>query len=172
MRGVALILAWVVFFAAFPGDGVFGESYTAPVMAVIEGDIMVLTKGEEGVIVRLDGIDCPERGQPFFMEAWQFVQDRVAGKSVWIEVRQVDHSGKRVARVVIDGTDLSEELLKAGLAWYDSRFARDRRLESIQEEAKKKECGLWALEKPCGPMGLQAGAGRHCSSGGDGRGTL
>ena len=54
----------------------------ARVQRVIDGDTIVLTNGER---VRLIGIDAPEIGQPGANAATQFVQERTANRTIWLE---------------------------------------------------------------------------------------
>jgi endonuclease YncB( thermonuclease family) len=108
---------------------------TAKVLHVYDGDTIWVGTVISGKVVRfsirLYGIDCPEmRGGTYNTKAAaqvskQYVTNRVNGKIVRIDVmngRFVD--GKKIkdpfnrliAKVFIDDSSLSDELLKAGLA--------------------------------------------------------
>ena len=55
-------------------------------MRVIDGDtVVLLVSGNVEERIRLSGIDCPERGQPFGTKAKEMLIDRVAGESVSVE---------------------------------------------------------------------------------------
>jgi len=54
----------------------------ASVQRVIDGDTIELT---DGTRVRLIGIDAPEQGQPGADAAAQFVQERTANRTIWLE---------------------------------------------------------------------------------------
>ena len=51
-----------------------------------------------------------------------------------------------------DGSDLSHELVRAGMAWWYQEYAPgDRTLESLEGEARQARRGLWADEAPVRP---------------------
>ena len=61
-------------------DGVTGP-VTFKVIKIVDGDtIDVLTDDQETIRLRFNGIDTPERGQPFGNNATKFVSDTVGGK--------------------------------------------------------------------------------------------
>jgi len=74
------------------------------------------------VRIRLEGIDCPERGQAFSARAKQFTSGLVFGKTVTVKVKESDRYGRLVARVIAEGKDVSHELVKAGLAWHFKKY--------------------------------------------------
>jgi len=87
------------------------------VFGVSDGDTIKVMRAHKEVKVRLYGIDCPERGQPFSKKAKQFTSDMVFGKLVEIQRMDTDRCGRTVALVAVDKQLLNEELIKAGYAW-------------------------------------------------------
>lgn len=69
------------------------------VIQVIDGDTMVVMKGEESVNVRLYGIDCPEGNQASGREAWIFASRLVNGNQVEVQPIDIDRYGRTVATV-------------------------------------------------------------------------
>jgi len=55
------------------------------VVGVSDGDTIKVMRAHEQVKVRLYGIDCPEKGQPFSSKAKQFTSEMAFGKIVEIE---------------------------------------------------------------------------------------
>ncbi len=92
------------------------DSFSARCIGVSDGDTIVVLRDRSSIKVRLEGIDCPERGQDFGHKAKQFTSRLVFGKTVKIDAIGQDRYGRIVARVVVDGKDVSVELLKLGLA--------------------------------------------------------
>lgn len=103
--------------------------------------------------IRLWGIDCPEKRQPFGTRATQFTGDLAFGKDVKVLVRDVDRYGRTVGEVILpDGRSLNRELVRAGLAWWYRHYApRDRELERLEAEARVARRGLWADAYPVAP---------------------
>jgi endonuclease YncB( thermonuclease family) len=104
----------------------------------------------------LSGIDCPEKGQAFDKKAKQFTSGLVYGKEVTIHVLSKDRHGRIVADVVLpDGTNVSRELVKAGLAWWYRQYSKDGSLGALEEEARHAKRGLWADLNPIPPWEIR-----------------
>lgn len=56
----------VTFFGFTPADS---PSLSGQVIEIIDGNTFVLKSGAESTTVVLEGIDCPENGQPFYQKA-------------------------------------------------------------------------------------------------------
>lgn len=67
-----LLILIAVFAAQFSNIGTDSEEYR--VMRVADGDSFSLMKNRTEVKVRLYGIDCPERKQPFNKKAGKFTR--------------------------------------------------------------------------------------------------
>ncbi len=60
--------------------------------------------------VRLAGVTPPERGTREAEEARRKLEELVMGKKVEFETLKWDRLGRSVARVVVDGLDVNEEM--------------------------------------------------------------
>jgi len=111
-----------------------------------------MRKGQ-AVKVRLHGIDCPEKGQPFGKRAKQFTLDMAFGKEVTVCVQTTDRYGRIVGVVILpDGKNLNWELVDVGLAWWYRKYAPDDgMLERFEAEAREAKRGLWADKNPIPP---------------------
>ena len=94
------------------------QDFIAKCVGVTDGDTITVLVGLEQMKIRLGGIDTPETGQDFANRAKQFTSRLVFGKHVHILPKEKDRYGRLVARVRVDDTDVSLELVKAwsGLA--------------------------------------------------------
>jgi len=139
-----------------------GKAITGKVVDVASGDTIAVLRGNKRVKIRLHGVDAPDKALPMGDKAKQFTKKRVLNKQVRIESVAKDSRGER-ARVyytTFEGIDhyedgsharvdvtrcLNEELVKAGLAWWDRKAApKERRLATAEAAAKKARRGLWA----------------------------
>ena len=113
-------------------------------LAVIDGDTIYVSR--DGITIRIlvEGIDCPEKNQPFAEEAKAFTLNLITGKTVTIVEKEKDSYGRTVARVFVDGRDRSMELLKAGLAAHFKQYNSDWLLAALEEQAKADKVGMWA----------------------------
>ena len=100
------------------------------------------------IAVRIAGIDCPGKKQPFATEAKSFV-----GKSVnkqTISVKPIGHDRHRRvwAHVFLaNGRSLAYEMVKSGWA-QASASAADERLTELEQEARRAKLGLWNDSHP------------------------
>lgn len=103
--------------------------------------------------MRLHGIECPERRQPFGTRARQSIGDLAFGKTVTVRLRDVDRYGRLLGEVILpDGRNLNHEVVKAGLAcWYRRYAPDDAELARPEREARKAGRGLWADKAPVPP---------------------
>lgn len=129
----------------------YAESFTGQVILVKDGSNIFVKSGDKTYQVKLYGIECPALEQEFGEQARQFVENMLKGKEVWVDVKRVDHSKRSVSRVVIDGKDVSVELAKAGLAWYDSRVYAEPAVAGAQAEAQAGKAGIWSQSNPVSP---------------------
>jgi len=116
------------------------------VVAVADGDtVSVLRDGTTTVKIRLNGIDCPEKKQPFGTRAKQFTSDLAFGKTVKVKEKEKDRYGRTLGEVILpDGRSLNQELVRAGMAWWYRHYApKDKELEALEKEARAGKLGLW-----------------------------
>ena len=126
-----------------------GSSFSGRVVSVADGDTLdVMTKDNRRVRIRLEGIDSPERGEPFSNAARNFTRGLAFDKTVQLKVQDVDRYGRLVARVTSGGKDLSVELVTAGLAAHYTVFSFDSKLEAAQEQAQQARRGMWVNGVP------------------------
>ena len=117
----------------------------AKVIGVKDGDtIVVLLKNNETQTLRLAEIDCPEKSQAFGMKAKQFTSSQVYGKYITFRTIAKDKYGRSIAKVYYDNKYLSEEIIKAGFAWFYKRYSNNKRLELLEHEAKRNKLGIWS----------------------------
>lgn len=144
-------LLWAAMALAFPAE----------VVSIHDGDSItarrVDAKQEKPHKVRVYGIDCPELGQPYGVEARDLARQVLEGKTVEIVPAQKGKSYKREVGGIVLVSDMlviQDALVSAGLAWVDDRFCKLPvcdlwRLH--QREAKAARRGLWADEGPVPP---------------------
>jgi endonuclease YncB( thermonuclease family) len=84
--------------AAFP-------DCTGLVVSILDGDTITVLKDGEEEVIRLNGIDCPEKNQVYGNKAKQFTSNRALSTVVTVEVKEVDRDGRIIADVILaDGT--------------------------------------------------------------------
>jgi len=131
----------------------FADSFTGKVVGVTDGDTLKVLRDGKAVKVRLAGIDCPEKKQPFGAKAKKVASDLVFGKTVTVTWKKTDRWGRILGDVATaDGRSLNHELVKAGMAWWYRQFApKDTELERLERVARAEKRGLWADKEPVAP---------------------
>jgi micrococcal nuclease len=126
------------------------QTTPVPVVSVVDGDSLNVMIGGQRQRLILYGIDCPELDQDFGQEAYQFTDERAYKQNVRLEVMGKDKRGRTIAIVYLpDGTNLNQELVKRGLAWWSDKYApNDRQLKDLQTAAKATQQGLWSQPEP------------------------
>ncbi len=122
-----------------------GRSVAARVTSVVDGDT-VHARLDDGttVTVRLDGIDAPERNEPFATEARNAARVLLFDRRVQLRGTDVDRYQRLVARVVVGTLDSSVELVARGLACHFTQYSSDPGLARAQATARQQHTGFWA----------------------------
>jgi endonuclease YncB( thermonuclease family) len=128
------------------------------VVRVIDGDSIVVLCQKTTYEIRLEGVDCPEMGQPFGKTAKKFTSRLVYGEIVTVQVKELDKYGRTVGTVFLsDGTNLCQELVKSGLAWWYRQYSPyDEMLKELELEARLDKRGLWSQPDPTPPWEKRA----------------
>lgn len=122
---------------------------TALVVAISDGDTLtVRPDGGERLRVRVAEIDAPESRQPFGAAAKRSLSDLCFRERAEIRPQKTDRYGRTVARVTCRGQDASAHQVRTGMAWVFERYASDRSLFRLQDEAKAAGRGLWSEPAP------------------------
>jgi endonuclease YncB( thermonuclease family) len=123
--------------------------FTGKVVGVTDGDTIKVMHHGKAEKIRLSGIDCPEKKQPFGTRAKQFTSQQAFGKEVTIREAGRDRYGRTLADVILpDGRNLNQELLKAGLAWWFRKYSKNVRLGELERQAREAKRGLWVESQP------------------------
>ena len=138
--------------------------FTLPVHAqylttkVVDGDTAYfIDNNKKQIKVRLQGIDAPERKQPFYMESKRYLLKLIGGKTVSLKCDKKDRYKREVCTIYLDDLDVNLALVKAGLAWHYKKYSFEqsifdrKRYSSSEVTARKSKKGLWIEETPLAP---------------------
>ena len=142
-RSSSIVWLALIFFVVLPYPA---WAWSGKVVGVSDGDTITVLRDKQLQKIRLYGIDCPEKRQPFGKKAKQFTSDMVFGKTVEVNRIDTDRYGRTVAFVVVDDHLLNEELVMAGLAWVYDRYCYESicdNWKNFQLRARLDKRGLW-----------------------------
>ena len=128
------------------------EEFDARVIAVMDGDTVMVLRDGKKIKIRLANIDAPEAAQEFGKESRQALVNRVLKKQVHVSSQAVDSYGRMIAEVSFDGQSVNEEQVQSGMAWEYSHFHTNKRYLALNKQAEQKRRGLWSQAvKPISP---------------------
>jgi micrococcal nuclease len=131
----------------------FATEFTGPVISVLDGDTIEVLHNQHPERIRLNGIDCPEKGQAFGQRAKHATSALVFGKEVTLQTHGHDKYKRTLADVILpDGTNVNHTLVKEGWCWWYRKYApEDTVLEGLEAEAREGRKGLWVDPQPVPP---------------------
>jgi micrococcal nuclease len=141
-----LVLSLLLFACASQADDFRGRA-----VGISDGDTISVMHDGRAKKIRLNGIDAPEKGQPFSNRAKEFVSSMVFGQDVTVQVRGRDRYGRTIGEVTLsDGRSLNHEIVKAGFAWSFRRYApNDAELEKLEPQQGKVSVACGQTESRC-----------------------
>lgn len=98
---IVVLLCWAP--AASPAEMIIGK-----VVSIAAGDTLSVLVDREQIKVRLEGIEAPEKGQPYGDRAKQELGWLVFGKTVKVETAGKDRYGRTLASTAAEVTQRSE----------------------------------------------------------------
>lgn len=166
LRRSAPLLALALAFAAgcaHSDDGIL----RGRVVGLSDGDTITVLEGKTRHKIRLQGIDAPERAQPFGTKSRENLSVLVFEKEVEVHWTKRDRWERILGKVLVDDPACSERRcpkidvnlrqISGGFAWWYRRYAReqsaeDRRLyEEAERLSRSGRVGLWADPSPLPP---------------------
>ena len=126
------------------------------VVNVVEGDLLVVADSGQQQHVRLYGIDCPAKGQPFWDKARALVNHLANRKVVEVTPLYKGAEGYVNALVRVEGvkTLLNEQIVAHGMAWVRPNECSAKlcaQWKDIEKQAQMNSIGLWAEPNPIPP---------------------
>ena len=118
---------------------------------VVDGDTLVVRVQGQEHRIRLYGIDAPERGQPYYKEAKDYLGSIVDEEA---DLYKMDRkkSYRRTVAIVYSGINrndsLNMQMLRSGYAYYDPYSGRMKGGNEAQQHAEREKRGMWASESP------------------------
>lgn len=144
---------WVILLTVLLVSSALAGEFSGQVVGVIDGDTIDVLHNGQAERIRLNGIDCPEKGQAYGQKAKHAASDLVFGKAVTLHTFGKDKYGRMIGDVLLlDGTNVNQELVKEGWCWWYRKYApEDTVLEGLETEAREAGKGLWADPEPIKP---------------------
>lgn len=153
-------LSWQDNTAQVVPDGQLAAEITGKVIHVLDGDtIDILSADKTTIRIGLNGIDAPEKGQPFGNAAKQFLNDSIGGKIVRVVTLGNDRYGRIIGDAYcLDCTSMAPvstenvSMVMNGLAWHYVKYAPDdQELAGAEKWAREQRLRLWSDRRSIAP---------------------
>jgi len=160
-RNVSIVNLALILFLVLPCPAL---GWSGKVIGVADGDTITVLRDKQPQKIRLYGIDCPEKRQPFGKRAKQFTSELVFGKVVEVEPVATDRYGRTVAFVRVENITINEELIKEGLGWVYVRYCKLPLCvdwQGLESEARFGKRGLWLEQGEIPPWEFRRQKRKH-----------
>lgn len=154
ISGIKAIILFIVglLFLPFSSYSLVFETFQGKVVAVKDGDSIVVLRNGKEIQIRLNGVDAPESGQAFGSRATKFTLASCYHRVVTVREVGLDRYGRTLAEVTLpDGKSFNQEIVRSGYARWFRRYSEDKVLMRLEEEARMAKRGLWADKNPIPP---------------------
>lgn len=128
--------------------------FSAKISRVVDGDTVVVNPYDGGgeVVVRLDKIDAPEKGQPFGKEAKEYLASWTGiGVTVYYTKRD---KYDRILGSVVDMPNnlyLNLRMVSDGFAWHYAEYDSTPEFAEAERDARRYRLNLWSDPFPVRP---------------------
>ena len=139
-----------------------GSAVACRLLWCYDGDtVRIQTEHRQIRIIRLSGIDAPEKGQIGYRAARVALYEQIQAAPCLFTAVKTD----RYKRVVCDivrsekfGESISENMVSAGFAWWYKQYApREWKLKAAEREARRQGRGVWAVSGNIPPWAWRRG---------------
>ena len=134
---------------------VHAAEFTARVVAVEDGDTLMVQVDRRQMTIRLADVIAPNLRQAYGRRARSSLESMCLNQDASIRETGKDRAGHPLARVKCVGTDASREQIHRGMAWVAPQDVGDSGLYRLQEVARNSRKGLWADSSPVPPWEWQ-----------------
>lgn len=148
----------IIAFAILSAGNAHAETITGFITAITDGDtIKLLDANRQEHKIRINGIDAPEKVQPFGAKSQANLGRLAFNKDAVAECPKRDRYGRLVCKVTVAGQDVGLEQIRGGMAWWFRKYSKEQSqqdqadYEQAETMAKLHRFGLWGDANPVPP---------------------
>jgi micrococcal nuclease len=145
-----LKLISVLLFCIFLNPEVYSQEYKGSIIRVIDGDTFIFLTSSGSLLVRMLGIDAPERDQPFSRESSEFLSKYLNNQAI-INVNGTDTDDRYMGTLFVNGRNINLLSIKSGHSWHYKRYSSDKDYSLAEEYARENKLVIWSLPNPIPP---------------------
>lgn len=147
MKRIAAFLALCLAIQTAKADLLTGQ-----IVSISDGDTLtILTESKQKIVVRLNAIYAPEKGQPFSNASKKSLSSICYKKSATVDTFGLDKYGRTIGEVTCDQVNANSHQVDNGMAWVYRKYSNDPTLIALEAQAKNMGLGLWDDPNPVPP---------------------
>lgn len=148
-----MLMVWAAVLSLLFVSTALAIEFSGSIVSVLDGDTIEVLHDDRAERIRLKGIDCPEKGQPYGKRSKHAVSELVFDRSITIQPHGHDKYSRTIGDVLLpNGTNVNHILVKEGWCWWYRKYAPgDTVLEGLERDAQEWRRGLWADPQPVPP---------------------
>jgi len=127
---------------------IFSQGFEAKVVDILSGDFIKASTPSGDQFIRLNHIDAPDGGQPYFQNAKRYLSKLIFKKKVTIKIEGKDVHGTPLATIHVYHKNINKTMVSKGYAWWYYFYSTDMTYLAIEETAKRRRKGLWKSKSP------------------------
>lgn len=158
MRIFTLLMFLLLLVCLVPASG---QAFSARVVWVTDGDTVTVLKKDWSLdTIRIYGLDCPEKDQPFGFRAHIYTLVHLTLRQVDIDPVERDRYGRLVARIHQNKKSFNKSIIKSGYAWVYEYYCQApvcTEYKKLETQARQMGKGLWRAENPIPPWRWRRG---------------
>jgi len=128
----------------------YSQTYNGTIIQVIDGDTCVFQTEDGSFIVRMQGIDAPERDQPYSEASTEFISNYL-NKEVVTKINVTDWYGRRLGTLIVNSLNINLLSIKSGYSWHYKQYSKDQQYAKAEEYSRTNIIVLWDLLDPVPP---------------------
>lgn len=109
---------------------------------VIDGDTIEI---ENGLKIRLSGINVPEKGMPGYEDATNFLKTNLESQEIYFENAGTDRYGRYLGYIFVNNQNINQKILENGLGhlYYYEKDNHYSKLKQAEQKAHNNQLGIW-----------------------------
>jgi|GEM_PF-643835 len=158
---ISIVFLWTIILCTLVVETCYAQTVEGIVRAVYDGDtVLLLTRNQSKLKVRLYGIDAPETkkpdkpGQPYGSNSKRTLMYKIIGRQVQADIMDTDQYQRAVAVIHYEGRDINREMVAEGMAWAYRNYLKGAyasKYIDAEERARSRRLGLWRENNPLPP---------------------
>lgn len=124
--------------------------FTGEVIKIVDGDTYdLLLENHTVKRIRMEGIDAPEKGMPYYKQSREYLAALCFRKTVTAIQTGKDRNGRVIARTLLPpARELGWQMVNAGYAWHFKKYSTSKQLAGAEAGARKNAPGCGQISNP------------------------